>query len=79
MMDLETEETQLRQADEHLALAERQIQHQELIVQDLEKDGHDTSLALKLLRTMRDTRNVMQSNKACIVASIGRINGIRAR
>lgn len=74
-MDLETEEMQLRQADDHLAMAERQIHHQEMIIHELEKDGHDTSLALKLLRTMRDTRNVMQSHKACIVASIEHIGG----
>ncbi|MDR5741124.1 MULTISPECIES: hypothetical protein [unclassified Caballeronia] len=69
-MDLEFEEAQLRKADKDVAQAEQRIRHQEKIVLELRTDGHDTSLSLELLETMRTTLRAMCEHRRQIVEHI---------
>ena len=69
-MELEKEEMHLRRAIETLEQVERRILDQEKLIQELEKDGHDISLALRLLATMRETRHVLLGHRDCIVKTI---------
>ncbi|QOZ45534.1 hypothetical protein XH89_20125 [Bradyrhizobium sp. CCBAU 53340] len=46
----------LAQAEQHAAAASRLVARQEALVRQLERDGHDTSDAFKVLATLRDTQ-----------------------
>ena len=52
-MDRETELAHLATAEKAVSDGERHIQHQEQIVAELDRDGHDTKEALALLATFR--------------------------
>ncbi len=45
----------LAQADGHVAQAERHLIEQRKLIDQLERDGHDTVAALDLLRTMEES------------------------
>lgn len=51
-------EEHLLQAREHAALGKRHIERQRVLVSELERDGHDTTAALLLLRTFEETQDM---------------------
>jgi hypothetical protein len=50
---MRTEHQHLEQANEHIAEAERMINHQLGLIGRLQADGHDVKLAKKLLNSRR--------------------------
>jgi hypothetical protein len=52
-MDLRIIREHLAEAEHHLALSDRHIARQIEIIDDLERDGHPTTLALDVLATFR--------------------------
>ena len=52
-MDREMTLAHLAKAEKNVVLGERHVEHQEQIVADLDRDGHDTSQALALLAVFR--------------------------
>ena len=52
-MDLRTIREHLDEAERHLALSDRHIARQIQIIDELERDGHPTTLALDVLATFR--------------------------
>jgi len=52
-MDLRIIQEHLAQAERHLALSDRHIGRQIEIIDELERDGHPTALALEVLATYR--------------------------
>jgi len=52
-MDLRIIREHLAEAERHLALSDRHIARQIQIIDELERDGHPTALALDVLATYR--------------------------
>lgn len=48
----------LRMAEQHVARGNELLQHQQDIVDELERDGHDTRQARSLLRTLAETQEM---------------------
>jgi len=55
-MDREMTVAHLAVAKRNVAQGERHIEHQEQIVSDLDRHGHDTAEALALLETFRHSK-----------------------
>jgi hypothetical protein len=55
-MNREMELQHLALAEEAIARGERHIQREEQMISELDRDGHDTSEALALLETYRQTQ-----------------------
>ncbi|SIT51536.1 conserved hypothetical protein [Paraburkholderia piptadeniae] len=72
-MILEDEMRDLRLADNAIAAARSRIGRQLELLQVLERDGHDTELAEKLLAEMRRTLQTMIEHRAIIATAIGSI------
>lgn len=51
-------EEHLWQAREHVALGEQHVETSVVLVEKLERDGHDTTTALLLLRTFEETQDI---------------------
>ena len=49
-------EGHLQQAERHVAEGEQHIARQRKLIAELERDGHDTTLALELLREFERTQ-----------------------
>ena len=55
-MDREMIIRHLAEAEEHVALGLRHIVEQEARIKDLDRDGHDSTEARRLLRLFRETQ-----------------------
>jgi arginine repressor len=53
-MNRELLERSLAQAERHVIQGERHVAHQQDLVAKLERDGHDTSQAIQLLRQFQE-------------------------
>jgi hypothetical protein len=69
-MNLEDEERALLKANLDLQEADDRIQAQAKLVEEMERDGHDTSQGLSLLATMREARKAMEGHRAQILDTI---------
>lgn len=74
--ELEGELRALDKADLDIESASERIQRQTELVQEMERDGHDASLAVKLLATMKESLHAMIDHRALIVE---RIDHLRQR
>ena len=57
-MDRSTLEQHLALTQQHVIEAMGLVARQEKVVAELERDGHDTAEALKVLATLRDTQRL---------------------
>ena len=76
-MDRNKEVQNLNEADRHISKAERAVSQQIAIVAKLERDGHDSSLAVKELRHFEKALEVMRKHRENIVKTIEKIDAGR--
>lgn len=69
-MKLEDEERALRKANDDLKEADDRIQAQAKLIEEMERDGHDTSQGLSLLAAMREARRAMEGHRDQILGTI---------
>ena len=62
----------LAMAERHVALGEHHLARQEALIAELDRDGHDTADALKLLATMRATQRLHRQERNRLLAELGR-------
>jgi hypothetical protein len=72
-MNLDDKMRDLRQADDAISAAHSRIGRQFELLRALERDGHNTGLAEKLLSEMQSTLQVMIEYRATIAAAIDSI------
>ena len=70
-MDRATLLDHLAQAERHAADGERHIARQEELVAALDRDGHDTTEALKVLSTLRSTQALHEADVARLLGKLG--------
>ena len=70
MVDLQRERADVAKADADIAEREARLARQEQIVAELDRDGHDTADATKLLAVLRQTLEAWRSLRAQIVGMI---------
>jgi hypothetical protein len=56
----------LREAERHIVEAEARIAKQRELIEELARDGHDTTRAIQLLETMTHTLEVMKQHRRLI-------------
>jgi hypothetical protein len=64
----------LVQADEDIVQGERRVAAQMLLVEQLRAEGHDTSLAEKLLASLQATLSEWRTHRALIVQRIAQLD-----
>ncbi|SEI63704.1 hypothetical protein [Paraburkholderia diazotrophica] len=72
-MNLDDEMRDLRQADDAISAAQSRIGRQFELLQALDRDGHNTGQAEKLLAEMQKALQVMIQYRATIAAAIDSI------
>ncbi|MGH1571145.1 hypothetical protein ACRAWG_11220 [Methylobacterium sp. P31] len=77
-MDREWEVEHLHLADDHIAMAERHVTKQRLLVERLRTGGHDAHEAERLLGTMEGTLEAFREHRQSIADAIDRIDARRA-
>ena len=60
----------LAQAEQHAALGQHHITKQESLIAELDRDGHDTTEARKVLATLRDTQKLHEQSVERIIAEL---------
>lgn len=76
-MGLAYEEAALIKADADIADADERIRRQEVLIVELQRDGHKTDLAYELLKTLQATRQVMDEHRQLIIKTIADIKAGR--
>ena len=76
-MGLAYEEAALIKADVDIADADERIRRQEVLIVELQRDGHSTELAYELLKTLQTTRQVMDEHRQLIIKTIADIKAGR--
>jgi hypothetical protein len=71
-MDRATLLDHLAQAERHAAEGNRHLARQERLIAQLDRRGHDTTEALKMLSTLRSTQTL---HEADVVRILGRLAG----
>lgn len=61
-MDREILKQHLALAQRHASMGEKHIARQESLVAELDRDGHDTAEARKILATLRDTQRLHEQD-----------------
>jgi hypothetical protein len=61
-LDRQSRIEQLAQAERHASEGARLLAKQETLIAELNRDGHDTARALKMLVTMRNTQALHQQD-----------------
>ncbi len=61
----------LAQAERHVARGGRHLARQEAIIAELDRDGHDTTEALKMLATMRATQALHEQDVRRLLKQLG--------
>ncbi|WP_084731291.1 hypothetical protein [Microvirga vignae] len=79
MPDPALEREHLAKAECDIAEGERRITSQMLLIERMRRDGHDTSEAEKLLRTLRETLAAWQAHREAILLELERHNALRSR
>ena len=70
----EDEVRRLGESDMHIADSERRIMHQTALVEELRRDGHDTTEGEKMLAGFKDALETMRAHHALIVDAIRSID-----
>ncbi len=65
----------LQEADRHVAETEGRIAHQEALVATLDRDGHDTIEATKLLHVLRDLLEQLTIHRGLILEALAEPEG----
>lgn len=73
VLTLEMERGHLAKADRDIVDGERRITAQQLLIEQLRVDEHDTSEAERLLLTLRQTLEAWQSHRDLILQAIARL------
>jgi hypothetical protein len=73
-MDIETEKRLLVKADHDIAEGDHRIQRQIEILIELERNGHDTEQAMKLLSVLRESQQALRDHRDLIVENITRLS-----
>ena len=60
----------LAEAERHIAEGEDRIRHQLRIIEDLERDGHDSALARQLLDTLKRTHTLHIKQREFIIEEL---------
>ncbi|WP_439370929.1 hypothetical protein [Bradyrhizobium sp. DASA03120] len=71
-MDRTMLQEHLAMAERHVALGEKHLVKQEALIAELDRDGHDTLDALKLLATMRATQRLHLQHRDRLLSELGR-------
>jgi hypothetical protein len=69
-MDRDTLLQHLAETERHIAQGEKHVTRQEVIVAELDRDGHRTDEAKALLATMRQTLAVYLESRTCILREL---------
>ena len=76
-MDRQAEELRLAQADGHIALAEQHVTKQQLLLNQLRADGHDTKTAQEMLKGFENNLKTLHEHRRIILKTIEQIdNGL---
>lgn len=78
-MDREMELAHLAIAEKAVIQGERHIQHQEQVVAELDRDGHDTGEALALLALFRRIQGERVAHRDLLLRKIGQATGAQVR
>jgi hypothetical protein len=78
-MDIEDEQQKLRKVDADIAAVDKRIERHTESIFEMERDGHDASMALELLTGMRETRRTMLELRALIVDEINRLRAAEGK
>jgi hypothetical protein len=73
-MDREKELQRLSEADRHVATAEKEVAKQMFLLEQLRRDGHDTSAAEKTLKGFEDTLQVIRGHREQIFRMLEQID-----
>ena len=73
-IDRNAELRRLNESDTHIADTETRITKQEILLEQLRRDGHDTKEAERLLRTARESLEAMQQHRSAIVDVLSKID-----
>jgi hypothetical protein len=68
-------ETNLEQAKRHVAMGEGDIARQCRVIEELERDGHDTKLARELLQTFENLQAMHVADVARLTAQLAALPG----
>lgn len=74
MMDRALEERHLCEADRHIAAAEKNVSNQMILVEKLQRDGHDTKLAEATLVGFEKALEALRGHRNEIVKMIEQID-----
>jgi hypothetical protein len=69
-MDRQAEEEHLRKANADIAKAHDCVERQRLLVARLQDHGHDTTTAIAVLQTMRETLHAMEQHRQTILKEL---------
>jgi hypothetical protein len=64
------EETDLAEADRHIQEAEERIAHQEKVLEQLKRGGHDFEKAQEVLKTLMETLSVMKDHRQIVLSKL---------
>ena len=79
-VDRQAEVLRLAESDRHIADAERKVTRQQLRLDRLRADGHDTKAAEEMLRAFEDALKTFREHRHLIVMTIEQIDkGLRDR
>jgi len=73
-MNRQADVLRLAESDRHIADAERKVTGQQLRLDRLRADGHDTRTAEEMLRGFEDTLKTFREHRHLIVMTIERID-----
>lgn len=73
-MNRQAEVERLAQSDRHIADAERNITKQQLLLNELPEDGHDTKTAEQMLRGFEDNLKTLHEHREIIVKTIAQMD-----
>jgi hypothetical protein len=62
----------LAKADRDIAEGERRVAEQIILIEQMRKDGHDTTLAKELLRNLEQTLEQWYAHRQLILDALGR-------
>jgi hypothetical protein len=71
-MDRTTLQQHLAQAERHAAEGRRHLARQEALVAELDRDGHDTTEARKVLATLRATQTLHEEDVGRLLGELGK-------
>jgi len=64
------ERKHLVQAERHIAEAKEHIARQNQVIADLERDGHETDLAISMLHTLEHCLHTFEQHRAVILSRL---------